>query len=139
MSEIVRMTPPNLDYIDDTVFKTLGFEQINKAGPTVYISGIAPMKGSLEELEVQGVGDVGAQFSYTLEVLDRCLKGIGLSTRNLVSVYIFTSAVAELSPHLGLFTEFVGEFRPTTTTLEVKGFIHPDQLIEITATAYDES
>jgi 2-iminobutanoate/2-iminopropanoate deaminase len=139
MSGIVRFTPKELDYLDDDVFTTLGFEQINKAGPTTYFSGIAPMKGPLESLEVQGIGDAGAQLSFALEVLDRCLVGAGLTRADLVQLYIYTSAMAEFIPHLGLLAEWVGESRPTTTTLEVKGFIHPDQLVEITATAYTES
>ena len=138
MSGIVRFTPKELGYLDDDVFTTLGFEQVNKAGPTTYFSGIAPMKGSLEALEVQGVGDAGAQLSFTLDVLDRALTGAGLTRADLVQLYIFTSAMTEFGAHLGLIAEWVGDSRPTTTTLEVKGFIHPDQLVEITATAYSE-
>jgi 2-iminobutanoate/2-iminopropanoate deaminase len=133
---IIRSTPLGLDYLDPEVFTSLGFSQIVTAGPTVFISGIAPLRGASDSLDVQGGDDAGKQLEFVLGVLDRSLAAVGISREHLVAMTIYASSLEKLGPHLSAIADYVGDHPPTTTTVEVSGFLHPEQLIEITATAY---
>ena len=45
---------PQIDYFEQDVFDSLSFSQIVEVGNTFYLSGIAPLKGSLENTLVMG-------------------------------------------------------------------------------------
>lgn len=134
---IVRTNPP-VDYLSQDVFDAFAFRQSVKAGNTYYYAGVAPLKGSLAQLDLVGAGDMAAQFTYVLNVIDACLKADGLDRTKIATWTFYTTdikAFMEVMP--GILGPFVGEHMPSSTTVEVRAFVHPDQLVEVTAIAVD--
>ncbi|MFA5119919.1 RidA family protein [Zavarzinia sp.] len=135
---MITRTNPAVDYLGADVFDGLAFCQSVRAGDTVYYAGVAPLKGTLETLELVGAGDMAAQFDYVLGVIDACLKADGLDRSKLVTWTFYTTDIKtfiEVMP--GILGPWVGDHRPCSTTVEVRAFVHPDQLVEVTATAVD--
>lgn len=135
---MITRTNPATGYLSADVFDAFAFRQSVKAGDTVYYAGVAPLKGSLENLELVGTGDMAAQLVYVLDVIDLCLKADGLDRTKIVTWTFYTTDIKgfmEVMP--GILGPWVGEHRPSSTTVEVRAFVHPDQLLEITATAVD--
>lgn len=132
---ITRYTP-DIGYLGQDVFDAFAFHQSVRAGDTLYLSGIAPLRGDLTGLELVGEGDIGAQLDFVLDVLDRCLQAEGLDRSNLVAWTFYTTDIhglcAVIPDRLG---PWIGNHRPTSTTLEIQGMIHPAQQLEITAIA----
>ncbi|QLF91927.1 RidA family protein [Pseudomonas sp. ABC1] len=133
---MIERYSPEIDYLAPQVFEAFAFHQSVRAGDTLYLSGIAPLRGDLENLELIGKDDMVAQLGYILAVVDGCLEAAGLQRRHLVAWTFHTTdidALADVLPeHLG---PWVGAHRPTSTTVEVRKLLHPDQLLEITAIA----
>jgi enamine deaminase RidA (YjgF/YER057c/UK114 family) len=121
--------------MDEEVFTTNAFTQTIRAGNTLYLSGIAPLRGGLKNLEVVGAGDLKAQVEWTLEVMKRCLAAEDATFRNLVAQTVYTTNIAELSKLGDLFRRVYGDYAPTSTWVEIKGLFHPRQMVEINGIA----
>lgn len=132
---MIERSNPDVGYIAEDVFKTFGFTQTIKAGNTLYLSGIAPLKGGLESLELVGDGDMRAQVEWCLEVLKRCLAAQGATFRNLVAQTVYTTNIADLVNVADSFPRFFGADYPTSTVVEIKALLHPQQMVEITGIA----
>ncbi|WP_334180706.1 RidA family protein [Pseudomonas nitroreducens] len=133
---MIKRYTPVVGYLDQDVFDAFAFHQSVRAGDTLYLSGIAPLQGSLETLELVGEGDIGAQLDYILAVLDRCLLADGLERRHLVAWNFYTTDIRALTEVLpDRLAPWLGIHRPTSTTLEVQAMLHPAQQLEITAIA----
>lgn len=133
---MIARNTPDIGYLGQDVFEAFAFHQSVRAGDTLYLSGIAPLRGSLESLELVGEGDIGAQLDFVLQILDRCLQAEGLERRHLVAWTFYSTDIQGLAAVIpARLGQWVGEHRPSSTTLEVQGMIHPAQQIEITAIA----
>jgi enamine deaminase RidA (YjgF/YER057c/UK114 family) len=132
---MIERKNPEIGYMANEVFTTYGFTQTIKTGNTIYLSGIAPLRGGLKNLELVGAGDLRAQTEWTLEVLKRCLNAEGATFRNWVAQTVYTTNIAELAKHADVFRRFFGEYNPTSTWVEIKGLFHPQQMIEISGIA----
>jgi enamine deaminase RidA (YjgF/YER057c/UK114 family) len=119
----------------EDVFKTFAFTQTIKAGNTLYLSGVAPLRGDLKKLEVVGEGDLRTQVEWTLKILKRCLAVEGATFRNLVAQTVYTTNIAGLAELADLFRSEYGDYAPTSTWVEVKGLFHPLQMVEINGIA----
>lgn len=134
---ITRTNPP-VDYLGADVFDAFAFRQSVRAGDTVYYAGVAPLKGTLDTLELVGAGDMAAQLHYVLGVIDACLAADGLDRTSLVTWTFYTTDITGFMAVMpAILGPWVGEHRPSSTTVEVRAFVHPDQLLEITAIAVD--
>jgi len=132
---MITRSNPAVGYMDDEVFTTNAFTQTIKAGNTLYLSGIAPLRGGLQNLEVVGGGDLRAQVAFILEIMKRCLAAEGATFRNLVAVTVYTTNITELTKLADLFRLVYGDYAPTSTWVEVKALFHPRQMIEINGIA----
>jgi enamine deaminase RidA (YjgF/YER057c/UK114 family) len=132
---MIERSNPEVGYMAEEVFKTYAFTQTIKAGNTLYLSGIAPLRGGLKNLELVGEGDMPAQVQWCLEVLKRCLAAEGATFRNWVVQTVYTTNIAELAKVAEVFSGFYGEYTPTSTWVEIKGLFHPKQLVEISGIA----
>ena len=132
---MIERSNPAVGYLADEVFKTYAFTQTIKAGNTLYLSGIAPLKGDLKNLELVGEGNMRAQIEWILAVLKRCLAAEGATFRNWVAQTVYVTSVAEFVKEADVFTQVFGEHTPTSTLVEVKGLFHPQQMIEINGIA----
>ncbi len=74
---MITRSNPDVGYIADETFQTYAFTQNIRAGNTLYLSGVTPLKGDLENVEVVGAGDMRAQVAQTLEIVKRCLAAEG--------------------------------------------------------------
>lgn len=132
---MITRSNPAVGYMAEEVFKTYAFTQTIKAGNTLYLSGIAPLKGDLKNLELVGEGNMRVQTEWILEVLTRCLAAEGATVRNWVAQTVYVTSIAEFVKAAAVFTQFFGEHTPTSTLVEVKGLFHPQQMIEINGIA----
>ncbi len=132
---MIERSNPAVGYLADEVFKTYAFTQTIKAGNTLYLSGIAPLKGDLKSLELVGEGNMRAQIEWILAVLKRCLAAEGATFRNWVAQTVYVTSVAEFVKAAEVFNQVFGEHTPTSTLVEVKGLFHPQQMIEINGIA----
>ncbi len=132
---MIERSNPAIGYLADEVFKTYAFTQTIKAGNTLYLSGIAPHKDDLKNLELVGEGSMRAQIEWILAVLKRCLAAEGATFRNWVAQTVYVTSVAEFVKEAEVFNQFFGEHTPTSTLVEVKGLFHPQQMIEINGIA----
>lgn len=132
---IVRSSP-DVDYLGADVFEALAFAQTVRAGDTVYLSGVAPVKGSLPNIELVG-DNQRDQLKFCCRVIDDLLKVERLGRDSLVSLTLYTTNLQEM---MGIVPEligpWVGEHRPTSMMVEVTSFPTPGQLCEIVAIAY---
>lgn len=130
MTEIIRSVP-DIGYLTPELFDELGIVQTVVADGTVYVSGIAPLTPELEVVSE----DLAEQLAFVLEVLDRSLRSAGTDRTRLVAWTVYATDLTALSACLPMLRDWVGEHRPTSTWIGCSGFIHPRQLVELTAIA----
>jgi 2-iminobutanoate/2-iminopropanoate deaminase len=122
---MITRSDPDVGYMDQSVFDTLAFTQVARADKTVYLSGVAPAVGTIDNLQIVSPGDMDGQVEFVLDIIERCLESEGLGLEHLVAVTVYATDMAAL----------VGAHPPTSTWVEISKLFHPDQLIEITAIA----
>ena len=132
---MITRSNPEVGYIADEVFQTFAFTQNIKAGNTLYLSGVTPLTGDLENVEVVGVGDMRAQVAQTLEIIKRCLAAEDATFKNWVMQTVYTTNMAELQKTADVFREAFDGYSPTSTWVEIKGLFHPEQMVEISGIA----
>ncbi len=132
---MITRSNPDVGYMDVSAFEALGFSQVVRADSTVYVSGIAPFKGSPPEFEVVGVGSMAEQVTFVLDVLERCLASESLTLANLVAVTVYATDVGALMAAAPLLSGRFSAAPPTSTWVGVTELAHPQQLVEITAVA----
>lgn len=128
---------PDVGYMDESTFALLGFSQVVRAEGTVYYSGIAPFIGAPPEFTVIGTGSMEDQVLFCLDVLERCLESEMQSLDNLVAVTVHATDMPALMASAEIFAKRFGAAPPSSTWVGVTELAHPDQLVEITATAAD--
>ncbi len=133
---IVRNNP-EVGYVDESTFELLGFSQVVRAKDTVYYSGIAPFTGAPPEFTVIGTGSMEAQVLFLMDILERCLESEHQTLENLVAVTVYATDVPALMATAELFAKRFGAAPPSSTWVGVTALAHPDQLVELTATAVD--
>jgi enamine deaminase RidA (YjgF/YER057c/UK114 family) len=123
------------DYLGASVFDSFAFTQTVVAGDTIYLSGMTPLRGEVDALELVCPGDLRGQTAFELDVLRRSLEAVGARLTDVVSVTVYTTDIDGLAAHADLFRSHFGSAPPTATWVQVQRLLHPGQLVEITATA----
>lgn len=134
---MITRNNPDVGYMDESTFALLGFSQVVRAGGTVYYSGIAPFTGAPPEFTVMGTGSMEEQVLFCLDILERCLKSENQSLENMVAVVVYATDMPALMATADIFAKRFGAAPPSSTWVGVTELAHPDQLVEITATAVD--
>jgi enamine deaminase RidA (YjgF/YER057c/UK114 family) len=134
---VITRNNPDVGYMDEATFALLGFSQVVRADDTVYYSGIAPFTGAPPEFTVIGTGSMEDQVLFCLDVLERCLESEMQSLDNLVAVMVYATDMPALMTTAEIFAKRFGAAPPSSTWVGVTELAHPDQLVEITATAAD--
>jgi len=134
---VITRNNPDVGYVDESTFALLGFSQVVRAGSTVYYSGIAPFTGAPPEFTVMGTGSMEEQVLFCLDILERCLESEDQSLVNMVSVAVYATDMPALMATADIFAKRFGAAPPSSTWVGVTELAHPDQLVEITATAVD--
>lgn len=130
----ITRSVPDIGYLSPQLFDDLGIVQTVVANGTVYVSGIAPLTDATGEVDVVSE-DFADQMAYALDVLERSLLAADTGREGLVAWTIYTTDMPALAACTPMLKDWVGEHRPTSTWIGCASFIHPQQLLELTATA----
>jgi 2-iminobutanoate/2-iminopropanoate deaminase len=82
-----------------------------------------------------GKGDIRAQTDQVLKNIKAVLEKLGGTMDDIVQVTVFVKEMGGLKEIHDVRLKYFKEPYPTSTLIEVKGFVHPDALIEINAMA----
>lgn len=82
-----------------------------------------------------GKGDIGTQTEQCIKNVETALKKLGGSLDDVVQVTVFVKEMRGLKTIHEVRLRYFKEPYPTSTLVEVKGFVNPDALIEINAVA----
>ena len=82
-----------------------------------------------------GKGNMRAQTEQVLKNIKSVLEKLGGTMDDIVQVTVFVKEMGSLKDIHDVRLKYFKEPYPTSTLIEVKGFVHPDALIEINATA----
>jgi 2-iminobutanoate/2-iminopropanoate deaminase len=134
---VITRNNPDVGYMDESTFALLGFSQVVRADGTVYYSGIAPFTGAPPDFTVIGTGSMEDQVLFCMEILERCLASENQTLENLVAVTVYATDMPALMATAEIFAKRFGAAPPSSTWVGVTELAHPDQLVEITATAAD--
>ncbi len=134
---MITRNNPDVGYVDESTFTLLGFSQVVRDERTVYYSGIAPFTGAPPEFTVIGKGSMEEQVLFLFEILERCLESENQTLENVVAVTVYATDMPALMATADIFAKRFGAAPPTSTWVGVTALAHPDQLVEITATAAD--
>lgn len=82
-----------------------------------------------------GKGDMRAQTDQVMKNIKGIVEQLGGTMDNIVQVTVFVKEMGSLRDIHEIRLKYFQEPYPTSTLIEVKGFVHPDALIEINAMA----
>ena len=88
-----------------------------------------------EQEKFIGKGDIRAQTEQCLKNIQRALQKLGGSMDDVVQVTVFVTDMSGLKDIHDVRLKYFKEPYPTSTLVEVQGFVNPDALIEINAMA----
>lgn len=85
--------------------------------------------------ELVGKGDIGLQTQQCLENIQKLLRRLGGSMEDIIQMTVFLKEMSGLKEVHDIRLRYFRKPYPSSTLIEVKGFVHPDALIEINALA----
>lgn len=106
----------------------VGYSRAIKAGNRVMVTGTTSVD---ENGNIHGVGDAYAQTKFIFQKIEKYLKEAGSSMQQVVWNRMFVTDISKWEEVARAHAEFFKDIKPCATMVEVKGFIHPDMLIEI--------
>ncbi|MDE4175414.1 RidA family protein [Phaeobacter sp. PT47_59] len=137
---MINRATPEVGYQPPENTIALGFHAYTENDGLVFLSGVAPFHGP--EATIVGEGDLKAQTSYVLEIIEKLLIEAGSSPSHILDWIVYlkdfdgTGEVAskfiEIAPQLTAFTG--GEY-PCATAVGVPCLFTKEQYIEIQVTA----
>jgi 2-iminobutanoate/2-iminopropanoate deaminase len=98
----------------------------------VFISGLTARQ---EDGTVGAVGDIVGQTSLVLDSMKRMLESIGGSLDDVVRIVTYLTDIEDHVAMHGVRRQYFGDEPPASTSVQVVRLYHPDQLVEIEATA----
>ena len=113
----------------------VGYSRAIKVGSRVMVTGTTSVN---ESGEIVGVGNAYEQTKYIFGKIEKYLKDAGSSLENVVWNRMFVTDITKWEEIGRAHAEFFKDIKPCATMVEVKGFIHPDMLIEIETEAVAE-
>lgn len=114
----------------------IGLSRGVRVGPFLAIAGTAPIAA---DGGVAAPGDVYGQTRRCLEIIARTVADAGFSLESVVRVRVMLTDIARWEEAARAHGEVFSDIRPACTFVEVKGFIHPEWLVELEADCIDDS
>jgi enamine deaminase RidA (YjgF/YER057c/UK114 family) len=112
----------------------IGYSRAVRVGNIIEVSGTTAVDGDV----IIGQGDIYQQALFIFSKIEKALHEAGATMNNVVRTRMYVTDIS-LSDQVGrAHAEVLGTIRPAASMIEVKGFIHPDLLIEIEVTAIVE-
>src|SRR4051812_14222301 len=115
---ITRRNPPS-GYFGEDVYRAFGFTQVVRAGKTVHIAGVAPLRGGLDNMEVIGSGDLRAQITFCFEQLRLQLADEGLGLEHVVAHRMYVTDMAAFRGCGDIMAGLFGDESPAPTLCAV--------------------
>jgi 2-iminobutanoate/2-iminopropanoate deaminase len=112
-----------------------GFTQFVVAEPgteMVFISGLTARQA---DGSVGAVGDAAAQTDLILASMQRMMEAAGGSLDDVVRIVTYLTDIEDHHAMHQVRRKYFGENPPASTSVQVVRLFHPDQLVEIEATA----
>jgi enamine deaminase RidA (YjgF/YER057c/UK114 family) len=106
----------------------VGYSRAIRAGNRVMVTGTTSVD---ENGDIVGVGDAYTQTKYIFQKIEKYLQEAGSSIDKVVWNRMFVTDITQWEDIGRAHAEFFKDIKPCATMVEVKGFIHPDMLIEI--------
>lgn len=106
----------------------VGYSRAIKAGNRVMVTGTTSVD---ENGEIVGKGDTYLQTKYIFQKIEKYLKEAGSSLEQVVWNRMFVTDISKWEDIGRAHAEFFKDIKPCATMVEVKGFIHPDMMVEI--------
>lgn len=117
----------------DNLHRPFGYAHAIQIEKTLYISGQVPLD---MELKSVGEGDIAAQTEQVYANMEKVLKSVGGSMRNIVMLNIFCTDLDAYDKHTrSVRKKYFGDYYPATTAVEIKRLYRPEYMIEIEAVA----
>jgi enamine deaminase RidA (YjgF/YER057c/UK114 family) len=98
----------------------------------VFISGLTARQA---DGSVGCVGDIVGQTSLVLQSMKKMLESAGGSLDDVVRIVTYLTDIEDHHKMHEVRREFFGDNPPASTSVQVVRLFHPDQLVEIEATA----
>jgi enamine deaminase RidA (YjgF/YER057c/UK114 family) len=112
--------------------RIVGYSRAVRVGNVIEVSGTAPA-------DVQGrvlaPGDVYGQAREALRIIGEALGEAGASFEDVVRTRILLADASQWEAAGRAHGEVFADIRPANTTIGVSGFVDPEILVEIEATA----
>jgi enamine deaminase RidA (YjgF/YER057c/UK114 family) len=112
--------------------KGIGFSRAVRAGNIVEVAGTAPIGA---DGKCFAPGDVYLQTQRCLAIIVQALEDAGSDARHVVRTRIMLTDMTRWRDAARAHGEVFAEIRPACTFVEVSGFIDPEWLVEVEATA----
>ncbi|MBE2218089.1 MAG: RidA family protein [Ignavibacteria bacterium] len=106
----------------------VGYSRVVVAGDRVMVTGTTSID---ENGEIKGIGDVYVQTKYIFQKIAKYLEEAGTSMEHVVWNRMFVTDISKWEEVAKAHAEFFKTIKPCATMVEVKGFVHPDMLVEI--------
>ena len=106
----------------------VGYSRVVVAGNRVMVTGTTSVD---ENGDIIGIGDAYAQTKYIFQKITKYLKEAGTSMENVVWNRMFVTDITKWEDIGRAHAEFFKDIKPCATMVEVKGFVHPDMMVEI--------
>ena len=105
---------------------------LSKAKRMIWVSGQIAFD---ENEKFVGKGDIRVQTEQCLKNIQAALKKLGGSMEDVIQVIVFVKSMSGLKDIHDIRLKYFKEPFPTSTLVQITGFVHPDALIEINAVA----
>lgn len=123
---VERINPPTLHQPMDNMYAHI----VKATGRTTYRIG-GQVAVDIDGADV-AVGDMAGQIRCCYEMVTRALETVGLSWRDVVHIYTFTTNMdAYLVHEQAIAREYFGDQPPASTLLEVSHLVKPEWLVEV--------
>ncbi|WP_018479588.1 RidA family protein [Pontibacter roseus] len=109
----------------------IGYSRAVRIGNVVEVAGTTATHGD----EIIGIGSPYEQTKYILQKIERALQEAGATLQDVIRTRIYVTDISQWEEIGRAHGEFFREIKPASTMVEVKALIHPEQLVEIEATA----
>jgi 2-iminobutanoate/2-iminopropanoate deaminase len=103
---------------------------VTTPGRLLFVSGLLARDA---HGQIVGAGDIAAQTRQICETLRSIVVAAGGTLESIVRLDIFVTDLRERDRIYAVRKEFFATAPPTSTMMQVVGFVEPDAMIEITA------